>query len=400
MLADDMDNAIPTGASLRVGVLREAAPGERRVAVTPTVVPLLARTNLQVVVETGLGSAAGFEDEAYGARGATIATRGEALSADVLLCVRPGDLAADDQALAALHPDQIVVGLADPLGEPDAMHALADRKVILFALELLPRITRAQAMDALSSQATVAGYQAVLLAAGALPRLFPMMITAAGSIPPAKVFVIGAGVAGLQAIATARRLGAVVEAYDVRPAVRDEVESLGARFVELPLQPGDAADASGYAKALGEEFYRRQRELLTKVVAASDVVLTTALIPGRPAPVLVTGEMVAGMRPGSVIVDLASERGGNCELTVADHVVERDGVRIFGPTDLPSRVAVHASEMYAKNLSAFVLGMVRDGRVDLDADDEILAATLVCRGGELVHPRVRAAWEAIHGEEP
>jgi NAD(P) transhydrogenase subunit alpha len=227
-----------------------------------------------------------------------------------------------------------------------------------------------------------------------------MMITAAGSIPPARVFVIGAGVAGLQAIATARRLGAVVEAYDVRPAVRDEVESLGARFVELPLQPGDAADASGYAKALGEEFYRRQRELLTKVVAASDAVLTTALIPGRPAPVLVTGEMVAGMRPGSVIVDLAAERGGNCELTVADQVVERDGVRVFGPTDLPSRVAVHASEMYAKNLSAFVLGMIRDGRVDLDADDEILAATLVCRGGELVHPRVRAAWEATHGEEP
>jgi NAD(P) transhydrogenase subunit alpha len=264
----------------------------------------------------------------------------------------------------------------------------------VFALDLMPRSTRAQAMDVLSSQATVAGYKAVLVAAETLPKLFPMLTTAAGTLTPARVLVIGAGVAGLQAIATARRLGAVVEAYDVRPAARDEVESLGARFVELPLQPGDAEDASGYAKALGEAFYRRQQELLADVVARSDAVICTALIPGVRSPILITAEAVERMAPGSVIVDLAAERGGNCELTFADRfIVTEAGVTVMGPTNLAASVPLHASQMFAKNVSAFVLNLVRDGALTIDVDDPIVAGTMLCRGGQVVHPKILALLE-------
>jgi NAD(P) transhydrogenase subunit alpha len=255
----------------------------------------------------------------------------------------------------------------------------------------MPRITRAQSMDALSSMATISGYKAVLLAANTLPRMFPMMMTAAGNIAPARVFVVGAGVAGLQAIASARRLGAVLEAYDIRPAVKEQVQSLGARFVELPLETKDAEDKGGYAKAQDEDFYRRQREMMARVVAASDVVITTALIPGKKSPVLVTGEMVAGMAPGSVIVDLAAERGGNCELTEPDRTIVAHGVTILGPTNLPSQVPYHASQMYAKNISTFLLHLVKEGQVQIDPEDEITRETMMTKGGEVVHQRVREA---------
>jgi proton-translocating NAD(P)+ transhydrogenase subunit alpha len=384
------DGAVVDVAVETVGVLREAVPGERRVALVPTSVPALAKAGLTVVIERGAGEAAGFVDEAYVEKGASLAGRDEVLRADVLVQVRTFGARSNDRAdLAALRPGRVVIGLASPLWAPRNAAAVARAKVTLFALELLPRITRAQGMDVLSSQATVAGYRAVLEAAGRLPKMFPLMTTAAGTIPPARVLVIGAGVAGLQAIATARRLGAVVEAYDVRPAAKEQVESLGARFVELPLQPGDAEDASGYAKALGEGFYRRQRELLGRVVAGSDVVVTTALIPGQPAPVLVTAEMVAAMAPGSVVVDIAAEQGGNCELTRADETVVEHGVTILGPTNLPATVARDASLMYSKNASSFLLHLVSEGRVRVLPDDEIGTKTLVAHGGRVVHPKVR-----------
>jgi proton-translocating NAD(P)+ transhydrogenase subunit alpha len=378
-------------AAETIGVVAETAPGERRVALAPSSVPALARAGLTVLVERGAGLAAGFDDQAYQQKGASLVSRREALQADVLLSVRASRF--DLQDLEVLHPDQVVIGLCESLSNPASTGKVAERKAVLFALELMPRTTRAQSMDVLSSQATAAGYRAVLLAADALPKMFPLLTTAAGTLVPARVLVIGAGVAGLQAIATARRLGAVVEAYDVRPAVREEVESLGARFVELPLQPGDAQDASGYAKALGEQFYVRQRELLTQVVAGSDVVITTAMIPGKPAPVLVTREMVEAMAPGSVVVDIAAPQGGNCEVTRPDDVVEVGSVRVFGPTNPASAVAHDASLMYAKNVSTFLLHVVKDRRIGFDTGDEILAKTLVARDGEIVNPRVREALE-------
>jgi NAD(P) transhydrogenase subunit alpha len=381
----------PTGENFpaaTVGVPKETYPRERRVAVTPAVVPSLTRAGLTVLIEAAAGVEAGFPDEAYRDKGARLVDRAEAFAADVLLRVRAVGAPPAMADLEALHHDQIVIGMLDPLFNPEACRDLADRKVVAFALELLPRITRAQSMDVLSSQATVAGYKAVLLAADALPKLFPLMTTAAGTLAPARVLVVGTGVAGLQAIATARRLGAVVGAYDVRPAAREEVESLGARFVELPLDPDDAEDAGGYAKAQGEDFYRRQQELLDRVVAGSDVVITTALIPGRRAPLLITAGMVAGMSPGSVVVDLAAEHGGNCELSRPDQVAVEGGVRILAPTDLPSSVAHHASQMYAKNIATFLLHLRDGGELRLSGDDEIGAETLVCRGGELVHPKV------------
>jgi NAD(P) transhydrogenase subunit alpha len=261
-------------------------------------------------------------------------------------------------------------------------------------MELIPRITRAQSMDALSSMATVAGYKAVLVAAARLPRMFPMLMTAAGTVTPARVFVVGAGVAGLQAIATARRLGANVDAYDVRPAVKEQVESLGASFVELPLETGGSEDAGGYAKAQDEAFYERQRAMMSQVVAASNIVITTALIPGKAAPLLVTTEMIAGMAPGSVVVDLAAERGGNCEPTQADQEVETDGVTIIGPTNLPATVPYHASQMYSNNITTLLLHLVKEGEFVLDLDDEITQGTLVSRDGHVVHPRVREALDA------
>jgi NAD(P) transhydrogenase subunit alpha len=385
----------------RVGVVRERSPGECRVALAPSSVPALIHAGLSVLVETGAGTAAGFPDEAYAHKGAAVVkTRAEALGADVVLQVRT--FAADPEAnspdLDLLRPGQVLIGLCDPFSSTAALEELADRGLVVFALELLPRITRTQAMDVLSSQATLAGYKAVLLAATILRKMFPLLTTAAGTIPPARVLVIGAGVAGLQAIATARRLGAVVEAYDVRPAVKEEVESVGARFLELPLQPGDAQDASGYAKALGEQFYVRQRELLTAAVAGSNVVITTALIPGKPAPVLITTDMVAGMAPGSVLVDLAAERGGNCELTRPDEVMVHQGVTVLGPTNLPSTLAHDASQMYSKNVTTFLLYLVKEGEFTLDTGDEVVGKTLVARGGELVNPRIREIVEPLSGQ--
>jgi NAD(P) transhydrogenase subunit alpha len=285
----------------------------------------------------------------------------------------------------------VVVGFMDPLGSPEGIRALAGTGATAFAVELVPRITRAQSMDALSSMATIAGYKAVILAADTLPQLFPMLMTAAGTIVAARVFVIGAGVAGLQAIATARRLGAVVEAYDVRPAVKEQVLSLGAKFVELPLAAGDAQDKGGYAKAMDEEFYRRQRETMARVVAQSDVVIATAAVPGRKAPVLITGAMVTGMKPGSVIVDLAAEQGGNCELTRPGESVVRDGVSVLGPVNVAASIPYHASQMYAKNVGNFVRQMVKDGALSIDTADEILRETLVTQGGEVVSPKLREA---------
>ena len=381
-----------------VGIPRETRPDERRVAVTPAVVPTFVKAGFTVLVETGAGMGAGFDDEAFRGKGGEIAaTRAELFErSDLVAQVRTFGANAEAGApdLELLRGGQVVVGLAAPLDAPEASARLAPTGATLFALELMPRTTRAQSMDVLSSQATVAGYKAVLLVAGQLLKMFPMMTTAAGTLTPARVLVIGAGVAGLQAIATARRLGAVVEAYDVRPAAREEVESLGARFVELPLQPGDAQDASGYAKALGEAFYRRQQELLGDVVARSDAVVCTALIPGKPAPVLVTAEAVERMAPGSVVVDLAAERGGNCALTRADErFVTAGGVSVFGPTNLAATVPAHASQMFAKNVSAFVTYIVQEGELRSDPEDPILTQTVVCRDGKVVNPRVLAQME-------
>jgi NAD(P) transhydrogenase subunit alpha len=376
------------------GVIAETLAGERRVALTPAVIPTLVKAGMTVLVQSGAGDSAGYPDQAFAEKGAEIVpTAADVVArADLLLRVRlsPPGTTAGQADLELTRPGQTLVAFLDPLGEPALAQALAARGVTALSMELMPRITRAQNMDALSSMATVAGYKAVLLAALYLPRMFPMLTTAAGTIKPARVFVVGAGVAGLQAISTARRLGAPVEAYDVRPAAKEQVQSVGAKFVELPLEAGDAEDKGGYAKAQDEEFYRRQREMMTKVVAASDVVITTAAIPGKRSPVLITAEMVAGMAPGSVIVDLAAERGGNCELTKADDVVVAHGVTIIGPTNLPATVPFHASQMYAKNVTTFVTHLVKDGVLTLSPDDEIARETMVTRDGQVVHERVKS----------
>jgi H+-translocating NAD(P) transhydrogenase subunit alpha len=351
-----------------------------------------------VLIESGAGEAAGFPDSAYAARGATVGTREDALGADVVACVRVlgGDRESPD--LALLRPGQAIVGMAAPLAAPEVAAAVASRGATLFSLELLPRTTRAQSMDVLSSQANIAGYRAVLIAAQALAKVFPLLTTAAGTIAPARVFVVGAGVAGLSAIATARRLGAVVEAYDVREAAREEVQSLGARFVELPLDTGQEGAGSGaYAKAVNEDTLARQRELMLATVAASDVVITTAQVQGARAPVLITEEMVAAMSPGSVVVDLAAEQGGNCAATLAGRTVDVGGVSVIGPVDVPSSAAHHASLMYAKNLANFVGLLVQDGELALDRDDDLVAGCTVCHDGEITEPRVRDALGA--GEE-
>jgi NAD(P) transhydrogenase subunit alpha len=375
---------------MRIGIPKEVFPGETRVAVVPSALASLKKAGYEVALEAGAGAAAGFPDKGYADQGAQLLSRDELFATcQVILQVRtpaPGTAGLD---LARLRTDQVVIGFADPLGSPEDARAVAARGVTSFAMELMPRITRAQSMDALSSMATVAGYKAVLLAASALPRMFPMLMTAAGTISPARVFIVGAGVAGLQAISTARRLGARVEAYDVRPAVKEQVQSLGARFVELPLEAGEAEDKGGYAKAQDESFYRRQREMMLKVVAGNDVVITTALIPGKKAPILITAEMVAGMAPGSVVVDLAAERGGNCELTRPDETIVEHGVTIIGPTNPPASVPYHASQMYSKNITTFLLHLTREGAVAVDTSDEITRETLVTHGGEVVHPRLR-----------
>ncbi len=379
--------------ALVIGTPKETYPGERRVAVVPATVEMLQRADAQVIVETGAGAEAGYPDEQYEEKGAKIAQSREEVfeKADVVLQVR--GLGANPQQgkadLELLKPGQVVIGFLEPLTALGEMKALAERRVTAFAMELMPRITRAQSMDALSSQATIAGYKAVLLAAEALPKMFPMMMTAAGTITPAHVFVVGAGVAGLQAIATARKLGAVVTAYDIRPETKEQVESLGAKFAELGLETEEARAEGGYAREMGEEFYKKQREMMLRVVAESDVVITTAAVPGKRAPVLVTEEMVRRMQPRSVIVDLAAERGGNCELTQPGETVEAHGVTILGPVNLPATVPYHASQMYARNVANFLLNMVKDGELHFDVEDPITRETLVTRDGEVVHPKVR-----------
>ena len=380
---------------MRVGIAKERGAGETRVAVIPAGVATLVKTGLAVAVESGAGVAAGFPDAAYTAQGAEIRSRAETLqSADILLQVRALTSGTGWVERPEWKRGQTVIGFADPLGSPQAIGDAAATGATLLSMELMPRITRAQSMDALSSMATIAGYKGVLLAANHLPRMFPMLMTAAGTVAPARVFIVGAGVAGLQAISSARRLGAKVEAYDVRPAVKEQVQSLGARFVELPLESADAEDKGGYAKAQDESFYRRQREMMLKVVAASDVVITTALIPGQRAPILVTTEMVEAMAPGSVVVDLAAERGGNCELTRPDEIVEHNGVHIIGPSNPPALVPYHASQMYSKNIITFLQHLLgKDGAkqpaLALDPADEITRETLLTKDGVVVHPRVK-----------
>ena len=385
-----------------VAVPKESAPGERRVALIPAAVPSLTKAGLEVLIESGAGQAAGFADQQYLQKGAKIASsRDEVFTADVLLQVRTAGANPDggEGDLRRMRAGQIAIGTCDPLGQPETAQKWAAAGATLFSLELLPRITRAQGMDVLSSMATVAGYRAVLLAATTLPKMFPMLMTAAGTVAPAKVFIVGAGVAGLQAIATARRLGAVVSAYDVRPAVKEQVQSLGARFVEMELEAGDAEDKGGYARQMDEEFYRRQREMMARVLAETDVVITTAAVPGKKAPVLITAEMVAGMPSGAVIVDLAAERGGNCELTRPGETVVESGVTILGPLGLASEVPHHASQMYSRNIATFLLHLVEDGQVKLDTEDQIVAGTLVARDGKVVHPRVAELLGPAGGSE-
>ena len=376
-----------------VGVPRETFPGERRVALVPGVIPNLAKAGLEVVIEAGAGVEAGYPDALYTDKGAKVlASRGDVFgSADILLqvlCYGSNDRTGQAD-VALFKRGQVVIGFLRPMGSVKTLQDIAAAGVTSFSVELMPRITRAQSMDALSSMGTICGYKAVLIGADKLPRIFPMLTTAAGTITPSRVLVIGAGVAGLQAIATARRLGAVVSAYDLRPAVKEQVQSLGGRFVELPLEVADAQDAGGYAKAQDESFYQKQRELLGKVVGESDVVITTAVVPGKKSPILVTKEMVAGMAPGSVIVDLAAERGGNCELTRAEEVISVNGVTIVGSINLASTVPYHASQMYAKNLANFLVHMVKDGKMQMNMEDEITRSTLLTNQGEVVNSRVR-----------
>jgi H+-translocating NAD(P) transhydrogenase subunit alpha len=376
-----------------VGVPKETFPGERRVALTPAVVPNLAKAKLEVVVEASAGVEAGYPDSSFAEKGARIvSSRAEVFkAADVVVQVLVHG--ANDKTgkadLPLLRRSQALIGFLRPLGDAQTVKDIAATGVDSFSVELMPRITRAQSMDALSSMATVSGYKAVLIAAGLLPRFFPMLTTAAGTITPARVFVVGVGVAGLQAISTARRLGAVASAYDVRPIVKEQVQSLGGRFVELPIEAKDAQDASGYARAQDETFYARQRELLGKVVAESDVVITTAVIPGKKSPILVTREMVAHMAPGSVIVDLAAERGGNCEVTRAGEKITENGVTIVGWINLAGTVPFHASQMYGRNLTNFLLHLCKEGKLQINMNDEITRSTLVTRDGEIVNKQVR-----------
>jgi H+-translocating NAD(P) transhydrogenase subunit alpha len=376
-----------------VGVPRETYPGERRVALVPTVIPILAEAGIQVFVESGAGLEAGYPDSEYTEKGARLVPdRAELFgTSDIMLqvlCHGSNDKTGKED-LALLRPSQMLIGFLRPLGALATLEEIAATGVTSFAVELMPRITRAQGMDALSSMGTICGYKAVLMAADKLPRMFPMLTTAAGAITPARVFVIGAGVAGLQAIACARRLGAVVSAYDVRPAVKEQILSLGGRFIELPIEANEAQDARGYARAQNEDFYRKQRDLLSRVVAQSDVVIAAAVIPGKRSPVLITEEMVKSMAPGSVIVDLAAERGGNCESTTGGEIIQKNGITIIGLFNLASTVPYHASHMYARNLTAFVLHLVKHGNLQFDGKDEILHATLLTQNGEIPNPLVR-----------
>lgn len=376
-----------------VGVPKESYPGERRVALVPLVIPNLTKAGLEVIVESGAGEHAGYPDAAYAEKGGKIVPDRAAVfsAADIVvqvLCYGSNDITGKAD-LPLYRKGQSVIGFLRPFGSAEVVEQIAHAGVCAFSVELMPRTTRAQSMDALSSMGTICGYKAVLLAAEMSLRIFPMMTTAAGTITPARVFVIGAGVAGLQAISTARRLGAVTSAYDMRPAAKEQVQSLGGRFVELPIEAQNAQDARGYGTAQDETFYARQRELLTRVVAESDVVITAAVIPGKKSPVLITEQMVKGMAPGSVIVDIAAERGGNCELTKMGQTTTAHGVTIIGTINIASTVPYHASQMYARNLTTFLTYMVKQGKMDLNLQDEIVRETLVCNGGEIVNARVR-----------
>ena len=377
--------AFQKGVSMKIGVPAERFPGERRVALVPAHVQSLTRAGFDVTVERGAGIASGYPDSEYEAKGAAIADDVRSES-DILLTVRSAAAGGDADPVPG-RDGQTVIGFLEPYAPHRAFATYRERKITAFSMELIPRITRAQSMDALSSMANLAGYRSAILAAEALPRMFPMMMTAAGTIVPAKAFIVGVGVAGLQAIATTRRLGAVVSAYDVRPAVKEQVESLGARFVEMDLESGEGS--GGYAKTMDDEFYRRQRELMGDVVAGSDLVITTAAVPGRPSPVLVTEEMVKRMQPGSVIVDLATERGGNCELSVAGTTVVKHGVTIVGPVNIASALAYSASQLYSKNITSFLLALTKDGELVIDPEDEIVASTLVMRNGEFANAELR-----------
>jgi NAD(P) transhydrogenase subunit alpha len=376
-----------------VGVPKENYPGERRVALVPSVIANLKKAGIEVLIEPAAGLAAGYPDADYVEKGAKLAANREEVfrSADVI--VQFLSHGANDKTgsadLPLLRKGQVLIGFLRPLGTLKTIQEIADRGVTAFSVELVPRITRAQSMDALSSMATICGYKAVVLAADTLPRMFPMLTTAAGTIAPARVLIIGAGVAGLQAIATARRLGGVASAYDMRPASKEQVQSLGGRFVELPIEAKNAQDAGGYGTAQDESFYQKQRELLGQTVAESEVVITAAVIPGKKSPVLVTADMVQRMAPGSVIVDLAAERGGNCELTKPDEVIVAHGVTIIGEYNLAASVPYHASQMYARNVSAFLQLLAKDGTLQLNLKDEIIRETLLTHNGEIVNTRIR-----------
>jgi len=373
-----------------VGVPKESAPGERRVALVPELVARLTKAGLGVIVESGAGAAAGFLDSSYIDVGARVES--EVFDkADILLKVQPPTIVEVEKMKA----DATLISFLQPYTSIAEIQALAACRITSFSMELMPRITRAQPMDALSAMSTVAGYKAVLLAASSLPKFFPLLMTAAGTVTPAHVFVIGAGVAGLQAIATAMRLGAVVEAYDTRPAVKEQVESLGAKFADLGLETSDAEAKSGYAKAQTEEFYRKQQEMMIRYVTAADVVIPTALIPGQRAPVLITEEMVRGMRPGSVIIDLAAEQGGNCALTEPGKEVVKYGVVIIGPINLPSTMPFHASQMYAKTTTNFLAHLLKDGVIHLDLSDELTRSPLVTHQGEILNEAVKARLSSV-----
>jgi NAD(P) transhydrogenase subunit alpha len=391
-------NGADAPRALVVGVPAETYDGERRVALTPAVVPALAKAGADVVVESGAGLRAGFADADYEAKGARVGSRDDAWSAPVVAQVRVlgGDASGPD--LARVRSGQVIVGTAAPLANPAVAQAVAEKGATLYALEMLPRTTRAQSMDVLSSQANIAGYRAVLMAAQHLPKVFPLLTTAAGTLPPARVFVVGAGVAGLSAIATARRLGAVVEAYDVRAAAAEEVKSLGARFVEFDLDTGQEGSGSGaYATKMTDEQIARQQELMAQVVAKADVVITTAQVQGAKAPTLLTEAMVRGMSPGSVVVDLAAEQGGNVEPSRPGEVVDVDGVLVIGPANVNSDAAHHSSLVYAKNVQNFLGLILKDGQVTHDDGDDLVAGSVVARGGSIVNERVRDALGAGEG---
>jgi len=376
-----------------VGVPKEIYPGERRVALTPAVVPMLAKAGLEVVLESGAGERAGYPDAQYQDKGAKILSDRNSVFAQSDIVAQVLCHGANDKTgasdLQLMRKGQVLIGFMRPLASAETVQEIAKTGVSAYSVELMPRTTRAQSMDALSAMASIAGYKAVIVVADELPRIFPMMTTAAGTITPSRILVIGAGVAGLQAIATAKRLGSVVSAYDVRPAVKEQVQSLGGRFVELPLETKDAQDAGGYAKAQDEAFYAKQRELLGKVIAESDAVITTAAVPGKKAPILVTEAMVKGMAPGSVVLDLAAERGGNCELTKPGEKTVQYGVTIIGPINLAGGAPYHSSQVYARNLTAFLQNLVKDGKVRPPESDDIIRDTLLTEGGEVVNARVR-----------